>query len=85
MSDFYDKVLRLRALREYQDRAIDEEDLGRILEAARWTGSSKNLQNWSFVVVRDPDQKAKLADCGDFTDPIRRAPEIGRASCRERV
>lgn len=76
MTDFYDKLLRLRALREYQDRAIAEEDLGRILEAARWTGSSKNLQNWSFVVVRDPDQKAKLADCGDFTDPIRRAPAV---------
>ncbi|MDQ3782946.1 MAG: nitroreductase family protein, partial [Actinomycetota bacterium] len=25
-----------------------------ILEAARWTGSAKNRQDWSFVVVDDP-------------------------------
>ncbi len=76
MTDMYDRVLALRALRDYQDQAIADDDLGRVLEAARWTGSSKNLQNWSFVVVRDVDQKARLADCGDFTDPIRKAPAV---------
>lgn len=76
MTDFYDKVLRLRALRDYQDRPVADQDLDRILEAARWTGSSKNLQNWSFVVVRDADQKTSLAECGDFTDPIRRAAAV---------
>jgi nitroreductase len=74
MTDTYDRILRLRALRSYEERQLSDEDLSRILEAARWTGSSKNRQNWSFIVVRDPQQKSRLADCGDFTDPVRDAP-----------
>ena len=74
MSDFYERILRLRALRHYEDRPLDEGDVDRILEAARWTGSSKNFQNWSFVLVRDPDQRERLSECGDFTTPILRAP-----------
>ncbi|MGH9896210.1 MAG: nitroreductase family protein, partial [bacterium] len=45
-----------------------------ILEAGRWTGSSKNRQNWSVIVVTDPEQKERLAGSGDFTDPVRLAP-----------
>ena len=71
---YYREILGLRAIRAYRDEPISADDLGAILEAARWTGSSKNRQRWSFIVVRDPDQKARLAACGDFTDPIRAAP-----------
>ena len=70
----YDRIVGLRAIRQFADRPIDAFDLDRLLEAARWTGSSKNRQNWSFVVVDDPDQKAALATAGDFTDPVRNAP-----------
>ena len=70
---FYDRILGLRALRSFRTDPLTDADLERLLEAARWTGSSKNLQNWSFVVV-DGDQKARLAECGNFTDPLRNAP-----------
>ena len=74
MANFYEQVLSLRAIRSFRAEPLSDVDLGAILEAARWTGSSKNRQNWSFVVVRDPSQRERLADCGDFTDPIRNAP-----------
>lgn len=74
MTETYDRILRLRALRQFEDRSLDQGDLDRILEAARWTGSSKNRQNWSFVLVRDPEVIEQLAACGDFTTPIRNAP-----------
>lgn len=70
-SDIYRFILGLRALRSYQPRPLDDSDLEEILEAARWTGSSKNRQAWSFVVLTEPDRKEELADCGDFTDPVR--------------
>jgi nitroreductase len=70
----YQEILGLRAIRSYRDDPIAADDLSAILEAARWTGSSKNRQLWSFIVVRDPEQQARLASCGDFTDPIRAAP-----------
>lgn len=70
----YDRILKLRAIRSYHDRPLEPAHLDQILEAARWTGSSKNRQNWSFVVVDDPGQKSALAEAGDFTDPMRKAP-----------
>ncbi len=72
-SDYYDRILALRALRLYSDEPLPVALIERLLEAARWTGSSKNLQNWSFVVV-DGDQKDRLTECGDFTGPLRAAP-----------
>jgi nitroreductase len=70
-SDIYRFILGLRAIRSYQARPLDDSDLEAILEAARWTGSSKNHQSWSFVVVTDPDRREELAACGDYTDPVR--------------
>jgi nitroreductase len=71
MSDFYEQILSLRAIRDYEKRPLSSEDLDAILEAARWTGSSKNRQDWSFVVVTDHDRLQGLAECGDFTQPVR--------------
>ena len=73
-SEAYRNVLRLRVVREFQERPLSDPHLHAILEAGRWTGSSKNRQSWSIVVISDPEQKKRVAECGDFTDPIRRAP-----------
>lgn len=53
---------------------MTDAELEPILEAARWTGSSKNRQNWSWIVLRDEEQRERIAACGDFTDPVRNAP-----------
>jgi nitroreductase len=74
MNSQYDSILGLRAIREYDDRAVSEEDMAALLKAAQWTGSSKNRQNWSFIVVDDPEQRDRLCEAGDFTTPIRNAP-----------
>ena len=70
MSDLYDSVLKLRAIRDFEPTPLSDQDLGSILEAARWTGSSKNRQDWSFIVVTG-DRLQGLAEHGDFTDPVR--------------
>ena len=74
MSVTYERILRLRAIRQYEDCPVDPADLDRVLEAARWTGSSKNRQNWSVVVIQDPQQVEKLAACGNFAKPLVAAP-----------
>lgn len=76
MSDLYDRIIKLRAIRTYDGRMLSDGDLDRILQAARWTGTSKNNQAFSVVVVSDPDQKERLAECGDFMDPARNAPVV---------
>jgi nitroreductase len=70
----YRNVLKLRVVRDFQKKPLSDPHLHAILEAGRWTGSSKNRQSWSIVVITNPEQKNRIAECGDFTDPIRRAP-----------
>ena len=46
--------------RRYADRPVSAEHEERILDAGRLSGSSRNTQNWEFVVVADA--KGQLAD-----------------------
>lgn len=71
MSDTYDFILGLRSIRDYEPQPLSKEDLGAILEAGRWTGSSKNRQSWSFIAITDSQRVQDLAEHGDFTQPIR--------------
>jgi len=68
--EMYERVLGLRVVRAFTDDPITPEQMAAILEAARWTGSSKNRQGWEFIVV-DGEQLGALAEAGDFTDPLR--------------
>jgi nitroreductase len=58
-------VNRVRAIRHFAERPIDDGDLVAILDAGRRAGSSKNLQRWQFIVVRDRSRLAQLATVGD--------------------
>lgn len=71
MADTYDFIIHLRAIRDYRPQQLDDQDLGAILEAGRWTGSSKNRQSWSFIAVTDHKRLQGLAEHGDFTQPVR--------------
>jgi nitroreductase len=52
------------------DRPVVKGDLDRVLEAARWTPSAHNMQNWRIVVVDDP---AVLEALGRAERPISEA------------
>jgi nitroreductase len=49
-----------RSVRHFRPDPVPPEILDRLLEAARWAPSGFNLQPTHFVVVTDPDVKAKL-------------------------
>lgn len=60
--DTWDAIRSRKNVRRYEDRALPDEVLDRILEAGRRTPSSQNQQRWDFVVVTDPAQLADLAE-----------------------
>lgn len=68
--EMYDRVLGLRVVRAFSDEPIPSVEMAALLEAARWTGSSKNTQGWEFIVV-EGDHLAALAEAGSYTDPLR--------------
>jgi nitroreductase len=74
--DTYERITGLRVVRVYRPEPIDHAHIEKILEAGRWTGSSKNIQPWAFVVLTDPGDRQRLAECGSFTGPLVGAPLV---------
>jgi nitroreductase len=71
--DVYRAIKTLRAVRQYTDQGVGDEIIMRILEAGRWSGSSKNTQPWQFIVVKHRDTLNQLAGCGRFSSHLRDA------------
>ena len=58
---FMDLVKLRKSVRAYvPGQELDTHALTKILEAARFAPSAKNLQEWKFIVVRDKSTLAKL-------------------------
>ena len=70
----YERILNLKTVRQFTSEMVSDEHVEQILQAARWTGSAKNMQLWSFIVVQDPAQKEAMLACGDFMTPVANAP-----------
>jgi nitroreductase len=66
--DFKEVVIKRRSVRKFKKDAIPEESLQKVLEAGRWAPSAGNCQPWRFLVVTDPEIKAKIAsNCTSFS------------------
>ncbi len=50
-----------RAIRRLKPDPVDDALLRRLIELALKAPTGSNAQNWEFIVVRDPEVKAKLA------------------------
>ena len=51
----YDVVRSRLTVREFTDDPVPDEVVEKLLTAAQWAPSSRNLQPWHFIVVRDKD------------------------------
>ena len=49
------------SVRNYLPDPVSDNDLDTILEAARFSQSAKNLQDWRFIVVKDENTRQKLS------------------------
>ncbi|MFN2526959.1 MAG: nitroreductase family protein [Actinomycetota bacterium] len=63
-------INQIRVVRSFADKPIEEGHVTRILNAGRRAGSSKNQQRWAFVVVREKERLRRLAQLGQFGQPI---------------
>lgn len=59
--DTLDAIEQRRSVKQYDAAAtMPEEDVQRLLDLALLSPTSFNIQNWRFVVVRDPEQRQRL-------------------------
>jgi nitroreductase len=60
--EVFETIKGRRSIRRYKPEDIPEEKVNAVLDAGRWAPSWKNTQCWRFIVVRDGNTKAELAD-----------------------
>lgn len=63
--EFSDVLAKRRMVRNYQDKPIDDEVLGRIADAALRAPSAGNSQAIGVVVVTDPSTRSTIARLAD--------------------
>jgi len=54
-------IRRISQIRQYTSDPVPDDVIAQLLELARWTGSSRNMQPWHFIVVRDKATLKTLA------------------------
>jgi len=58
---FQKLVLSRRSIRRYLDKPVEREKILACIEAARRAPSANNVQPWRFLIIDDPELKAKFA------------------------
>jgi nitroreductase len=57
------EAIRLRrSVRRYTDAPVPDADVDKVLRLALLAPTGHNAQAWSFIVVREPERRAALAD-----------------------
>lgn len=74
--DVFEAIKSRRSIRAFTDEPISEDEVNKLLDAARWAPSAGNIQPWEFVVVRDPEIKRGLARAALNQRFIEQAPVV---------
>ena len=74
--DFLELAKRRCSVRSYQPRPIEQDRLGRILEAVRQAPSGSNRQPWKFVVVQNAEVRRQLVPACFNQQFIAQAPVV---------
>lgn len=62
MTDVFEIMHTCRAMRRLKPDPVPEDVLVKLVDAAIHAPSSSNAQNWRFVIVRNPEQKHRIAE-----------------------
>lgn len=72
--EVFDVVRTVLAVRQFQEKAIPEPVIRRIVEAGHLTASSRNGQPWHFIVVQEKEMLHKLGSLAPTGPYIAQAP-----------
>jgi len=64
------------SVRRYSPTPPGEQELRTVLEAARFSQSAKNRQDWRFIVVRNAETRRKLAEAAKGQSYVAEAPVV---------
>lgn len=71
--DLYDTIESRRSIRRYKADPVSEEQVLRVLNAARLAPSWKNFQCWRFIVIRSDERRTAVLTAFDDSNPGKKA------------
>jgi nitroreductase len=72
--DCLETIHTRRSVRQFTETDITDSEMETLFRAAMAAPSAGNQQSWRFVVVRDPELRAQLAEATPYSSPVGRAP-----------
>ena len=70
-----------RSIRRFKPEAPPRDLVLRAIDVARYAPSAKNTQPWRFIIVDNPEVKAKLASIHTGASPLKNAPLAVVVAC----
>ncbi|HKZ94576.1 MAG TPA: nitroreductase family protein [Candidatus Bathyarchaeia archaeon] len=74
--DVIEAIKSRRSVRAFTDQPVSEEEVEKLIDAARWAPSAGNIQPWEFIVARDPEVKRGLCEAALNQKFIEEAPVV---------
>src|SRR5881398_3343083 len=68
--DFLELMQRRRSVRHFSDEPVPHELIENAIRAAGTAPSGANQQPWTFVVISDPDLKARLREAAEHEEDL---------------
>jgi len=61
----FEILKKRRSIREYSDEQLSKDALEKIIEAARFSPTARNVQPWEFIVITEVSTLKKIADLAE--------------------
>jgi nitroreductase len=74
--DVFEAITSRRSIRTFEKKAVSDEQVGALIDAARHAPSAGNIQPWEFVIVRDKQIKKQLSSAALNQALIEGAPVV---------
>ena len=74
--DVFEAIETRRSVRAFTNEEVSEEEVQKLIDAARQAPSAGNIQPWEFVIVRDAKIKHKLSMAALNQTFIKEAPVV---------
>lgn len=74
------EIFRRTSVRRFQNKAVEEDQIEKLLRAAMAAPSACNQQPWEFYVVTNRVRLEELADCSPYAGCLKDAP-LGIVVC----
>lgn len=74
--DVFEAIKSRRSIRAFTEQPVSEEEVEKLIKAARCAPSAGNIQPWEFIVVRDQERKKGLREVALDQTFIEEAPVV---------